>query len=351
MCADCKTCWQPLQGQVPDMQGLCIDTASLRDFHIGVASFYTTQSLFSLMLTNYANNQDAEIIEVIKTALGTDGEEDIKTIISNAVGASNTDLTGKITSAKDILFAKIEDQCLADDATADDADTRERRRLGTPEQKIEEFFRSNPAKEAKRTASEMGLASEQVDAALGKLLKGFSGAETEGINDKLKNAFDDPKVLGDIDSLLNADIEKNADNYATDIAGRLLKGAVNPATGQLESERIREITGSLKKMRNLGSATRSLDSNLETQCTNLVSSVENTIKGFISDILTTLISDISSIAGGSDGPFDDIASTFEGKASSLFMPLGFALSMDAVGENGPLNAALGTIIEVSMQAG
>jgi hypothetical protein len=100
-------------------------------------------------------------------------------------------------------------------------------------------------------------------------LKGFSGAETEDINDKLNDAFDDPKVLGDIDKLINADVEKNSDKYATDMAGRLLKEAVNPATGQLESERIREITASLKNFRNLGPSARSL-SDLEGGCNSIV---------------------------------------------------------------------------------
>jgi hypothetical protein len=241
------------------MEGICIDTANLRDLNSGTVSLYTTQALFSVMLTNYADKKDANIIEVITKALGTDGsgeESDIRSIIEK-----------NVYEAKEAVSGKIEDQC-----PAEAAPVRERR-LGSPEQKIEEFLRSNPAEEAKREASGMGLSGEQVDAVLGNLLKGFSGAETEDINDKLNDAFDDPKVLGDIDKLINADVEKNSDKYATDMAGRLLKEAVNPATGQLESERVREITASLKNFRNLGPSARSL-SDLEGDCNDIIESVQ-----------------------------------------------------------------------------
>jgi hypothetical protein len=181
-------------------------------------------------------------------------------------------------------------------------------------------------------------------------LKGFSGAETEDINDKLNDAFDDPKVLGDIDKLINADVEKNSDKYATDMAGRLLKEAVNPATGQLESERVREITASLKNFRNLGPSARSL-SDLEGDCNDIIESVQGEIKGFIGGLLEKLLSGISEVIGGEDSSFADATSDFAGSASSFLMPLGFVLSMDAVAENGPLHFALGTIIDVSEQAG
>jgi hypothetical protein len=318
------------------MEGICIDTADLRELNSGAVSLYTTQALFSVMLTNYAEKKDANIIAVITQALGTDGsgeQDDIKSIIES-----------NVRIARDFVFDKIDDQCPAEAAPA-----RERR-LGNPEQKIEDFLRSNPAKEAKHTASEMGLSGEQVDAVLGNLLKGFSGAETEDINDKLKDAFDDPKVLGDIDKLINADIEKNTDKYATDMAGRLLKEAVNPATGQLESERIREITASLKNFRNLGPSARSL-SDLEGGCNSIVESVQGKIKGFIGGLLDKLLSGISEVVGGGDSAFADATSSFGEGASSLLMPLGFVLSMDAVAENGPLHFALGTIIDVSEQAG
>jgi hypothetical protein len=108
-----------------------------------------------------------------------------------------------------------------------------------------------------------------------------------------------PKVLGDIDKLVNADIEKNSDKHATDMAGRLLKEAVNPAaTGQLESERIRKINASLKNFRNLGPSARSLTSDLEGDCNSVVESVQGKIKGFIGGLLEKLLSGTSEVVGG-----------------------------------------------------
>jgi hypothetical protein len=345
VCEGCSTCWQPLAAAIPDMDGLCLDTATLRTYVAGPQAIYTTHALFSTMLALHAETTDDVIVQALHQALGTTGtgdDKDFKTIISETsteikshVDTKVTVVTDAITGAKTTIVDTINDQCPAPT----------RRRLATPEKKkIEDILHSNPAKEAKSAASEMGLSDEQVNAVMEKLLKGLSGKEGEAVNEKLKNSFVDPKVLGSIDELLGAEVEKNSAKYANDIAGRLLKDAVNPATGQLESARIREINASLKNVRNLRSQARSLG--LEDDCNSVIDSVKGEIKGFITTLLEELLSSITGAVGDGNA-FSEAALSFAGSASSLFMPLGFVMAMDALEDGGPLNAVLEIVLDVS----
>jgi hypothetical protein len=120
--------------------------------------------------------------------------------------------------------------------------------------------------------------------------------------------------------------------------------AVNPATGQLESARIREINASLKNVRNLRSEARSLG--LEDDCNDVVDTVKGEIKGFISTLLEELLSAIIGAVGDGNS-FSEAASQFADSASSLFMSLGFVMAMNALEDGGPLNAVLEIVLDVS----
>jgi hypothetical protein len=78
----------------------------------------------------------------------------------------------------------------------------------------------------------------------------------------------------------------------------------------------------------------------------VIDSVKGEIKGFITTLLEELLSAFTGAVGDGNA-FSDAASSFAGSASSLFMPLGFVMAMDALEDGGPLNAVLEIVLDVS----
>jgi hypothetical protein len=379
VCSDCGTCWQPLFTSVPDMDGLCLGTQQLRNLMTSDAiPIMTSQALYSTLMARYIEKAaSTSVIDAVTTALGTDGNgadnvlakiiqarDDIKTDVDGKITAAKNDITGSIDAAKGSIETKIDGTCSAKrkrrlatrEETIEEILASSSDPVGSPEEKIHDFLRSDDA--AKKTmdkASRMGLSTDQVEDVLSQLLGDLSGDEADAANDKIKAAFDDPKAIEYLESLLSAEVESGSGGaHAKDLAGRILKTAINPKTRQLEVERLHGIKASLKSIRSNRMSTRGL-SDLEGGCDDLVASVKTTIKGFIADLLdliiTNLAAGVDKDSNGDDNAYSKVLKgdkyDTDGVASALTMPLGMVQVLDPWDEDGLLHTVLGFVKDVS----
>jgi hypothetical protein len=384
------------------MDGLCIDTAKLRKLMAEQPTIpiETSQALYATMMARYIEKAAADqVISAVTTALGTDGIDPDKNVIDQVTEAGTASqeatiakieevsgtVTGAITTAKEAIAVDIttaKNAITGDTTAAKDGILAEiakipttcptpgSRRLATPEEKIEEilssssdpvrspedkvrdFLRSDAAKKTMDEASHMGLESDQVEDVISQLLGLSGGDEAKAANEKLKASIEDPEVLGYLESLLSAEITNNSGTHAEELAGRILKTAVNPKTRQLDVEKLHGIQTSLRSLRE-DHKTRARKLGLQSSCEDALKAVVTVVKDFIKDTLDMVITALaegleganafSSVLGNDSGyDTDDVA-------KALQMPLGMVQVMDPWRQDGFLAEVMGGVIKVSQR--
>jgi hypothetical protein len=114
-------------------------------------------------------------------------------------------------------------------------------------------LRSDNAKQAMEDVKRQSLSDSQVEDAMAKLLSQPSGsganAFSGAIDESIKSSLQDPDVLDEAEKLMGARVDQKGQGYADQIAGRLLKSAVDPKTGKLDAYRLRSVKASLNEVR------------------------------------------------------------------------------------------------------
>lgn len=219
-CLNCRTCFQPLYLSVPDMQGLCLSTNSIRSLFTAPApSLPELHGLYTALTARYMDEKiNNEIIKAIQ-----DSEDSINQNTDDAADV----IVATIDGAEDSIKTKIEDTC-----------SSSRRHLNAETQpSFEDFMRSEQAQAAKQHAKGQGLKDDDVNKIFFKLLRGETGqAFNDKLHEMIRDDFTDPKKMEFIEKVGRADIEANENKYTGKLVSRLLSDATDEQTHELNGE-------------------------------------------------------------------------------------------------------------------
>lgn len=353
-CSGCLTCYQPLFEAVPDMDGICLDTASLRETELNEdINIEELTQLYSILTSNYAAKISGGSYLNVLEALGTDGsggEENptIKTLL--------LDLDDDLQTTEANLQETIESQC---PAPASERRT-ERRRLNEKqeiEDKVNELLRTEKADAARKFAKKSGMAEDAFGSIFSNLLGGIMGPEAseaaDDVKQKVKAMYDTPEMRKKVGEALEADFKENGDKYAKEFTGKMLRLAVDQEERSLSLNKLTNILDTLDKMRekrSIDAACNEEDSaaefggrKLACDCNCLINEVKSFIIEKIESILREVLSnpiDRLNIEGSGNGSkIKEIQNNFISKYGTTVSPFSSLIPFSAFGAFDPWKAA------------
>jgi hypothetical protein len=144
--------------------------------------------------------------------------------------------------------------------------------------------------------------------------------------------------------------DQKGQEYANEMAGRLLKSAVDPKTGKLNANRLRSIKAFLNEVRSQRKQQKR-DLSLESDCDDVLDEIKTKVKGWIESLLKDILTDLVVTLGTTSSAFNDLTSSiydnsFDSSSSALIMPIGLVNVLDPWSTGSALQTTMSAIVDV-----